>query len=84
MSRLGVIRQEHDANCTYEGEGNVLIQQASNWLLNQYARVLKGESIMSPLNSAKFLEDTDNILRLKFNCRTVEETLRPESKHNFV
>ena len=80
---MGVIRQEHDANCTYEGESNVLIQQASNWLLNQYAGFLNGKSIMSPLETAKFLEASDNILNLKFKHRTVEEALRPESKKVF-
>lgn len=80
-SRLGVLRQEHDANCTYEGESNVLIQQASNWLLNQYATTLKGKNILSPLESAKFLNNVEGILKLKFNHTTVEETLRPESNN---
>lgn len=83
VSRLGTIRQEHDANCTYEGESNVLIQQCSNWLLNQYAGFLKGRPISSPLDTAKFLENIEYILGLKFNHHTIDETLRPESKKFF-
>ncbi|OXU31199.1 hypothetical protein TSAR_015946 [Trichomalopsis sarcophagae] len=79
VSRLGTIRQEHDANCTYEGESNVLIQQCSNWLLNQYAGLLKGRPISSPLDTAKFLENIEYILGLKFNHRSIDETLRPEN-----
>ncbi|KAJ8680097.1 hypothetical protein QAD02_015884 [Eretmocerus hayati] len=79
VSRLGIIRQEHDANCTYEGESNVLIQQSSNWLLNQFSGLLKGKEIKSPLESAKFLNDHEYILRLRFNHRTVEDALRPEN-----
>lgn len=80
VSRLGTIREEHDANITYEGESNVLIQQASNWLLNQYYIILRGKSILSPLGSVNFLNDFKNILKLKFNYTTIDETIRPESK----
>lgn len=58
----------------------MLIQQCSNWLLNQYSAVLKGQKVVSPLGSVLFLEETDYILRLKFNHQTVDEAMRPESK----
>ncbi|XP_014215608.1 peroxisomal acyl-coenzyme A oxidase 3 isoform X2 [Copidosoma floridanum] len=79
VSRLGIIRQEHDANCTYEGESNVLIQQASNWLVNQYAGFLQGKGINSPLNTAKFLEDSNRTLKLKFSSSTIDDALRPDN-----
>ncbi|XP_012527960.2 peroxisomal acyl-coenzyme A oxidase 3 isoform X2 [Monomorium pharaonis] len=79
MSRLGDIRGENDANCTYEGENNVLIQQASNWLLNQWANVIKGQSVPSPLNSADFLVNAEQILSSKFNQTTVDGVLKPEN-----
>ncbi|XP_014236981.1 peroxisomal acyl-coenzyme A oxidase 3-like isoform X1 [Trichogramma pretiosum] len=82
VSRLGTLRQEHDANCTYEGESNVLIQQASQWLLGQYANVLKGGRVLSPLDTASFLDDSHNILKYSFNHYTIEDTMRPENLLN--
>jgi len=79
VSRLGDIRAENDANCTYEGENNVLIQQASNWLLNQWVNVIKGQPVPSPLNSASFLMNAEQILNTKFNQTTIEDVLKPES-----
>lgn len=51
-------------------------------MLTQWANVLKGKQIISPLGSAKFLEEAENILSLKFNCKTMEQTLEPESIKN--
>lgn len=79
MSRLGDIRAENDANCTYEGENNVLIQQASNWLLSQWTNVIKGQPVISPLGTVGFLADAKQILNVKFNQNTIENTLKPES-----
>lgn len=79
VSRLGDIRAENDANCTYEGENNVLIQQASNWLLNQWTNVINGRPVLSPLETADFLVDAEQILNTKFNHSTIENTLKPES-----
>lgn len=79
VSRLGEIRGENDANCTYEGENNILIQQASNWLLSQWTNVIKGRHVPSPLGSADFLVNTEQILNTKFDQVTVEDTLKPES-----
>lgn len=79
MSRLGDIRANHDANCTYEGENNVLIQQSSNWLLSQWSYLLNGKVISSPLGSIEFLADSEHILKQKFNCTTIEETMSLES-----
>lgn len=79
VSRLGDIRAENDANCTYEGENNVLIQQASNWLLSQWVNVINGRFVPSPLGSVDFLNDAERILNTKFNQTTMQDTLRPES-----
>ncbi|XP_014600392.1 PREDICTED: peroxisomal acyl-coenzyme A oxidase 3-like [Polistes canadensis] len=79
MSRLGDIRADHDANCTYEGENNILIQQSSNWLLNQWSYILNGQTISSPLGTIDFLQDSKNILKQKFNCKTIEETMNIEN-----
>lgn len=80
VSGIGDIRNDHDANCTYEGENHVLIQQTSNWLLKLWPMILKREALPTmPLNSINYLPNTLGILKNKFNCKTVEETLRPES-----
>lgn len=78
---MGDLRNENDANCTYEGENNVLLQQASNWLLNQKLLADKGNPVSSPLGSIDFLSDSQNILQLKFNCSTIEDTMKSESKN---
>ncbi|XP_015602288.1 peroxisomal acyl-coenzyme A oxidase 3 isoform X2 [Cephus cinctus] len=78
-SRLGQLRADNDPNCTYEGENNVLIQQASNWLLGLWSNILEGKEISSPVGSASFLSDGQNILQLKFNHTTIEEVLAPEN-----
>lgn len=83
VSGFGTIRQELDANSTAEGEGNVLIQQTSNWLLNEYSNLLDGKKILSPLQSANFINNIEQILKLKFNLRTTEEVLVTESKISF-
>ncbi|KAM0727731.1 Peroxisomal acyl-coenzyme A oxidase 3 [Formica fusca] len=79
MSRFGEIRADNDANCTYEGENNVIIQQASHWLLTQWTNVINGQPVPSPLGSADFLVDAEQILNTKFNQSTVENTLKPEN-----
>ncbi|KAJ4439580.1 hypothetical protein ANN_07707 [Periplaneta americana] len=76
---LGDLRNHSEANCTYEGENNVLLQQTSNWLLTQWNKTVKDESTFStPLGSAKYLNDADKILRTRFHARTKEEAVSPE------
>lgn len=78
MSRLGDLRAENDANCTYEGENNVLIQQTSNWLLTQWANIINGQPVQSPLHTIDFL-NAKEIFNMRFNQTTVQDTLRIES-----
>ncbi|XP_053595215.1 peroxisomal acyl-coenzyme A oxidase 3 isoform X2 [Microplitis demolitor] len=79
IARLGDLRADHDANCTYEGENNVLVQQASNWLLTFSSNFTTGTSIPSPLKSIDFLARGKKILQDKFTCTTLEETLEPRN-----
>lgn len=78
-SRLGDLRAENDATCTFEGENNVLIQQASNWLLNQWSNVQNGKRINSPLGTASFVQDANHILAQKLSDSTVDDILNPEN-----
>ena len=74
-SNLGELRNNHDATVTYEGDNNVLGQQASNWLLKQW----NGEKVESPLGTADFLTRREDILnnlnfeKLKSNNETTFE-----------
>lgn len=57
-SGFGSLRNDNDANCTYEGDNNVLVQQSSNWLLGLWKRLdIKFDS---PLGSVKFLYERRN------------------------
>ncbi|KAL9923819.1 acyl-CoA oxidase 3 isoform 1-T1 [Glossina fuscipes fuscipes] len=76
--RLGDLRNENDANCTYEGENNTLIQQASNWLINLRRQNINFEE-NSPLTSVSFLKDMDWLLLEKAKVRTPDEAMKPEN-----
>ncbi|CAK9820508.1 Peroxisomal acyl-coenzyme A oxidase 3 [Anthophora plagiata] len=78
ISRLGDLRAENDVTCTFEGENNVLIQQASNWLLNQWSNVLNGKPVNSPLKTIDFIGDS-NILTQNFSFSTSHEILKSEN-----
>lgn len=78
-SGLGDLRNDNDANCTYEGENNTLIQQASNWLVN-LRRNNADFVAVSPLETVAFLKDIDTILTQKGLERTPEDALNPQSK----
>ncbi|XP_050310875.1 peroxisomal acyl-coenzyme A oxidase 3-like isoform X1 [Anthonomus grandis grandis] len=78
-ARLGDIRNDHDANLTYEGENHVLIQQTANWLIKLWPLVLKGQRIATPLRSVDFLTDGLKILGgVTWKAGNVEEVCQPE------
>uniref|UniRef100_A0A1L8DZ18 Acyl-coenzyme A oxidase n=1 Tax=Nyssomyia neivai TaxID=330878 RepID=A0A1L8DZ18_9DIPT len=60
-ANLGELRNNHDACLTYEGDNNVLGQQASNWLLRQWA-----EDVQSPLGTVNFIKRREEILKSTF------------------
>jgi len=63
-SRLGELRDDHDPNCTYEGDNNVILQQTSNYIMKKLKEKLTGNisEIKSPLGSLDFLDNMDQIL----------------------
>ncbi|PNF16616.1 hypothetical protein B7P43_G06434 [Cryptotermes secundus] len=78
---LGDLRNVNDANCTYEGENNVLLQQTSNWLLQLWTKKISTGAgpIHTPMGSADFLTNMNEILKTRFIARTVEEAINPEA-----
>lgn len=83
VSGFGSLRNDNDANCTYEGDNNVLLQQASNWLLKVYDDVQNSKSrrpIQTPLGSANFLSDIDKILSSsKFEPSSPKDATEPKA-----
>ncbi|RWS04412.1 Peroxisomal acyl-coenzyme A oxidase 3-like protein [Dinothrombium tinctorium] len=61
-SRLGEIRNDHDANNTYEGDNNVLLQQTSNYLMKFYKEKVENKKVKSPFGSVNYIENLDQIL----------------------
>lgn len=76
---LGDLRNDNDANCTYEGENNTLIQQASNWLIN-LRRSNANFVEVSPLETVAFLSDMDALLQSKAVERNTAQALDVHSK----
>lgn len=78
-SGLGDLRNDNDANCTYEGENNTLIQQASNWLIN-LRRSNSNFVDVSPLETVTFLSNMDELLRSKAQERNAAQALDVHSE----
>lgn len=60
-SNLGELRNNHDPSCTYEGDNNVLGQQASNWLIRQWEN-----EVENPTGIAEFIKRREEILEYTF------------------
>ncbi|XP_058286180.1 peroxisomal acyl-coenzyme A oxidase 3 isoform X2 [Hylobates moloch] len=76
MNRLGVLRDDNDPNCTYEGDNNILLQQTSNYVLGLLAhQVQDGACFRSPLKSVDFLDAYPGILDQKFEVSSVADCL---------
>ncbi|KAF2358453.1 Acyl-CoA dehydrogenase/oxidase N-terminal and middle domain [Trinorchestia longiramus] len=58
LSGFGTLRDDNDANCTYEGDNNVLLVQTSAWLLSLWQRLQTGQPLLpQPMNTAGYLAD---------------------------
>ena len=63
-ARIGELRDDHDPNCTYEGDNNVILQQTSNYIIKKVKEKLSGNAkeIRTPLGSLDYLDRMDQIL----------------------
>ncbi|KPJ04977.1 Peroxisomal acyl-coenzyme A oxidase 3 [Papilio xuthus] len=76
-SALGELRNDNDANCTYEGENSLLLQQTSNWLLTVWPRRHHLTPSDHPLGSLHFLENADHNLTKTCPWTKVEDMMEP-------
>ncbi|XP_076344547.1 peroxisomal acyl-coenzyme A oxidase 3-like [Tachypleus tridentatus] len=72
---FGGPRNDNDANCMYEGDNNVLLQQTSNYLLGILQRRNGGNGSTSPFGSIDFINEIDATLRQKLIVSSVEDVL---------
>lgn len=79
MAGFGDLRNNNDANLTYEGDNNVLIQQTSNWLLQLWSKNDSKEFGNTPLGTVEFLSRWKNISAEKFSATKKSDIIRPES-----
>lgn len=79
-ARLGDLRNDNDANCTYEGENNILIQQTSNVLLNSRSKGWQAFGDYFATGTTHFLKDGEKILQSRWTWKKVDCAVRPESE----
>nr|CAD7457595.1 unnamed protein product [Timema tahoe] len=82
-SGFGKLRDDNDANCTYEGDNNVLCQQTSNWLLQIWSQARDTRvGDISPLGSIGFLQraTVGELLARRFTAQTLEQAAHPEGE----
>uniref|UniRef100_A0A1B6DNY0 Acyl-coenzyme A oxidase n=1 Tax=Clastoptera arizonana TaxID=38151 RepID=A0A1B6DNY0_9HEMI len=77
-SGLSDLRNDNDANCTYEGDNNVLVQQTTNWLFHLWSRRHEKGIFETPLGSVSFIENSNNILKRKMNISSMDDTTDPK------
>ncbi|KAK2714253.1 peroxisomal acyl-coenzyme A oxidase 3-like [Artemia franciscana] len=83
VSGFKALRDDNDANCTYEGDNNVLLQQSANWLLSLWNDIVKDQhqsidmEARSPFNSARFLKGYSDILMYKVGSLPEEGWMCP-------
>lgn len=77
-SGFGVLRNDNDANCTYEGDNNVLLQQVSNYLLNIKKKKDTEGFKPPPSSTINFLNRYEIILKEKLNVQKVDDLINME------
>ncbi|XP_053200802.1 peroxisomal acyl-coenzyme A oxidase 3-like [Panonychus citri] len=84
-ARFGDLRNDHDANVTYEGDNNVLLQQTSNYLIKYYKeKVETGKPIRSPFGSVNFIDSIDAIMDKKSNNNQLNDITGVLNAYQFL
>jgi len=60
LSKLAVLYNDNDVNNTWEGDNNVLLQQATKYVLDSAGKLMKGKPIESQI--LKFLAEVHPFL----------------------
>lgn len=74
---IGDLRNDNDANCTFEGENSLLLQQTSNWLITIWSRRHEITEKDTPLGSLNFLKNCDENLKNSCQWKTLEDIMEP-------
>lgn len=81
---LGTMRADHDATVTYEGDNNVLSQQASNWVVRHWSHAKQGNSAAlldaSPLGTLNFLLNAEDKLKQRFSGASKTDLMNAHCK----
>lgn len=72
VNQLGSIRNNLDPTLTYEGDNNVILVQASNYLVGLFDDKLKGKTIKSPLGSTNVLDNYQTLLGKTFRTSAMK------------
>ncbi|KAG0701613.1 Peroxisomal acyl-coenzyme A oxidase 3 [Chionoecetes opilio] len=71
-SGFSYLRDDNDANCTYEGDNNILLQQTSNWLLGVWAAARASPAAaLFPMHTTDFLQHADALLALAWTTTPI-------------
>ncbi|XP_068218876.1 peroxisomal acyl-coenzyme A oxidase 3-like [Palaemon carinicauda] len=70
---FGDLRNDNDANCTYEGDNNVLLQQTSNWLVSVWGRRSNMSSV-HPMGTTDYLDHADQLLQMTWNASPLSKS----------
>lgn len=73
---FGRLRNDNDANCTYEGDNNVILQQTSNYLLNLLKKKKSGESVPTYIDDLSFFDNIEEILNMKYNPHSTNTKIK--------
>ncbi|KAI1280290.1 Peroxisomal acyl-coenzyme A oxidase 3 [Halotydeus destructor] len=75
-SRLGDLKNDLEPILTYEGDNNVLLPQASNFILKVYQEKLEGKSVDTSMATCEFLKYDSSLKDLQVDVSDIESLLQ--------